>query len=254
MGDPPPRRIRYREIADDLRSRISDGDLRSRRLLPSEAELSAGYAASRVTVRKALDGLRAEGLIESRQGFGWFVAGEPIRQHLGRLGTIEEQLEADGRRSERRILDFGFVTPPARVSAVLGPGQVLRVARVNLADGEPFARVTVWCPEHLGAALSRAQVAEKSFLELLPVKLGGAVQTIEAQAASADDATLLEVPVGSPVLVCERVTSDAAGTPVLVAEHVFPGHRGAFTVDLPRLGGVSMAPSGLRLVDEAGRR
>lgn len=254
MAEPPPRTIRYREIAEDLRARVTDGDLRGRRLLPSEAELSARYAVSRVTVRKALDLLRADGLVDSRQGFGWFVATEPIRQHLGRLGTIEEQLEADGRVSERRILDFGFVAAPPRVRDVLGVDQVLRVARVNLADGEPFARVTVWCPEELGATLSRAQVAERTFLELLPVPLGGAVQTIEAQAASADDAALLEIPVGSPVLVCERITSDDAGRPVLVAEHVFPGHRSAFTVDLPQPGRASMAPSGLRLVDGDVRR
>jgi GntR family transcriptional regulator len=254
MTEPPPRRIRYREIADDLRVRLEEGDLRGRRLLPSESELSTRYEVSRVTVRKALDVLREAGLVDSRQGFGWFVATEPIRQHLGRLGTIEEQLAADGRASERRILDFGFVAAPARVAEVLGVDQVLRVDRVNLADGEPFARVTVWCPEELGASLSRAQVAEHTFLELLPAPLGGAVQTIEAQAASADDAALLEIPVGSPVLVCERITSDVGGHPVLVAEHVFPGHRSAFTVDLPHPARASMAPSGLRLVDDAGRR
>jgi GntR family transcriptional regulator len=243
------REVRYRAIADELRGRIDRGELAAGALLPSESELSAAYDASRVTVRKALEILRDEGLVDSRQGFGWFVATEPIRQHLGRLGTIEEQLEADGRRSERRILDFGFVTAPPRVRAVLGVDQVLRVARVNLADGEPFARVTVWCPEDLGASLSRAQVAERTFLELLPVRLGGAVQTIEAQAAAVEDAELLEIPAGSPVLVCERITSDEDGRPVLMAEHVFPGHRSAFTVDLPRPGQASMAPSGLRLVD-----
>lgn len=251
MDDPAgagSRRIRYQEIASDLHGRIEAGEFGEHRLLPSEAELSRGYAASRVTVRKALDRLRAEGLVESRQGFGWFVAGAPFRQHLGRLGTIEAQLAADGRASERRILDFGFVAAPPRVAAVLGVDEVLHVARVNLADGEPFARVTVWCPAALGAELSRAQVAERSFLELLPVPLGGAVQTIEARAASAADAALLEIPEGSPVLWCERVTSDAGGRAVLVAEHVLPGHRSAFTVDLPQLG-VSMAPSGLRLVD-----
>lgn len=254
MTEPPPRRIRYREIADDLRARIEEGDLRGRRPLSSESELSTRYQASRVTVRKALDVLRDEGLVDSRQGFGWFAATGPIRQHLGRLGTIEEQLEADGRASERRILDFGIVAAPTRVAEVLGVDQVLRVDRVNLADGEPFARVTVWCPEELGATLTRAQVAEHTFLELLPVPLGGAVQTIEAQAASAGDAALLEIPVGSPVLVCERITADLGGRPVLVAEHVFPGHRSAFTVDLPHPARASMAPSGLRLVDDAARR
>lgn len=248
----PPRRIRYREIADDLRGRIDGGEFGDRRLLPSESELSSRYEASRVTVRKALDELRAEGLVESRQGFGWFVAGKPFRQHLARLGTLEGQLEASGRRSERRILEFGFVRPPPRVRATLGVDKVLRVARVNLADGEPFARVTVWCPEELGADLSRSQVAEHSFYDLLPVQLGGAVQTIEAHAASAADAALLEIPESSPVLVCERITSDATGRPVLVAEHVLPGHRSAFTVDLPHPE-ASIAPSGLRLVDGEGR-
>ncbi|MCU1354493.1 MAG: putative GntR family transcriptional regulator [Acidimicrobiales bacterium] len=242
------RTIRYREIADELRQRVEAGDFSAGRLLPSEAELSGQYSASRVTVRKALEALRAEGLVDARQGFGWFVAGETVRQPLGRLGTIEGQLEGSGRRSERKILDFAFVRAPARVKQVLGVDKVLQVRRVNLADGDPFARVTVWCPEVLGAELSRSQVEQRSFYDLLPVRLGGAVQTIGAAAADARDAELLEVPVGSPVLVCERVTSEAGGSPVLMAEYVFPGHRTEFIVDLPHAE-ASIAPSGIRLVE-----
>jgi GntR family transcriptional regulator len=119
---------------------------------------------------------------------------------------------------------------------------------VNLADGEPFARVTVWCPEQLGAELSRAQVQDRSFYELLPIPLGGATQTIGADAASAADADLLHVPVGSPVLVCERVTADGAGRPVLIGDYVFPAHRTEFTVDLPHPE-ASIAPGGLRLLE-----
>jgi GntR family transcriptional regulator len=62
------------------------------------------------------------------------------------------------------------------------------------------------------------------------------------------DAGLLEVPVGSPVLRCERITSDRAGRPVLLSEHVFPGHRTEFVVDLPTTE-PSIAPNGLRLVE-----
>jgi GntR family transcriptional regulator len=242
------RTIRYREIADDLRSKIDAGAFAAGRLLPSEAELSQEYAASRVTIRKALEVLRAAGLVDARQGFGWFVAGEPVRQPLARLGTLEEQLARLGMTSERRIGEFAFVRAPARIKQVLGVDKVLRVARVNLADGEPFARVTVYCPEDLGAQLSRAQVAEKSFYDLLPVELGGAVQTIEAAAADATDAELLAIPEGSPVLRCERITSDHDGRPVLIGEYVFPGHRTAFIVDLPKVES-SIAPSGLRLVE-----
>ncbi|MDQ3756955.1 MAG: GntR family transcriptional regulator [Actinomycetota bacterium] len=242
------RRVRYREIADGLRGRIEGGEFAAGRLLPSESELSAAYDASRVTVRKALESLRAEGLLDSRQGFGWFVAGGAVRQSLGRLGTIEGQLASSGAEPGRRVLDFGFVRAPRRVREILGAETVLRVRRVNLADGEPFARVTVWCPESLGAGLSRNDVEQSSFYELLDVALGGAVQTIGAAAASSSDAALLEVPVGSPVLRCERVTSTVDGTPVLVSEHVFPAHRTEFVVDLPAADR-SMAPSGLRLVE-----
>lgn len=242
------RTIRYRDIAGDLRTRVEGGEFTAGRLLPSESELSATYSASRVTIRKALEHLRSEGLVDSRQGFGWFVAGSTVRQPLAHLATIEDQLEAEGRASERQILDFAFVRPPARVRSVLGVDKALKVRRINLADGEPFARVTVWCPEELGADLSRAQVQERSFYDLLPVVFGGAKQTIGADAASADDAELLQVPVGSPVLVCERITSDAAGTPVLIGEYVFPAHRTEFTVDLAHPE-ASIGPSGLRLVE-----
>ncbi|MGD9794109.1 MAG: GntR family transcriptional regulator [Acidimicrobiia bacterium] len=247
-ADEPVRTVRYREIATVLRDRLAAGEFAAGKLLPSEAELSSEHQASRVTVRRALEVLRDEGLIESRQGLGWFAAVDPVRQSLGRLSTIESQMAEQGIRSERRVLEFGFVTAPARVARVLGCDQVLRVRRLNLADGEPFARVTVFCPADLAADLSRADVERSPFYELLPVPLGGAVQTIGAAAATSADARLLGIPEGSPVLRCERVTSSAAGEAVLMSVHVFPSHRTEFVVDLGHVE-PSMAPSGLRLVD-----
>jgi DNA-binding GntR family transcriptional regulator len=240
------RAVRYRAIAEDLRSRVVAGEFRAGRLLPSEAELSGGYGASRVTVRRALDLLREEGLIDARQGFGWFAA-DPLRQTLGRLTTIEGQLAESGRRPERRILEFEFTRAGAEVRAVLGVDEVLRVRRVNLADDEPFAVVTVWCPAKLASDLSRAQVQRSAFAELLPVGLGGATQTIAAAAAGADDARLLGIPRGAPVLRCRRVTRDVADRPVLLSVYVFPSHRTEFVVELVQ-SEPSIAPTGLRLV------
>ena len=242
------REIRYRKIAADLRERVEAGEFAAGRTLPSESELSASYEASRVTIRKALEVLREEGLVDARQGFGWFASVDPLRQSLGRLGTIEAQLTASGVDSARRILDFGFVSAPPRAREVLGSATVLEVRRLNLADGEPFARVTVWCPEDLGAELSRADVERAPFYELLSEPLGGAIQTIGASVVDPVDAGLLEVPLGSPVLRCERITSTPAGRPVLLSEHVFPAHRTEFVVELP-MAERSIAPTGLRLVD-----
>jgi GntR family transcriptional regulator len=242
------RQTRYQRIADDLRRRVTDGEFAAGRLLPSEAELSTQFTASRVTVRRALEVLRDEGLVDSRQGFGWFVAADPVRQSLGRLRTIEGQLAAEGVHSERRVIDFRFIRAPAHVRKLLDTETVLRVRRVNLADGEPFAVVTVWCPERYGSDLSRTDVARHTFYELIGVELGGASQTIGAAAASASEAEQLGVPVGSPVLRCERVTRSVDEQPVLVSEHVFPAHLTEFVVDLPHAE-ASIAPTGLRFVE-----
>jgi GntR family transcriptional regulator len=242
------REVRYRAIADELRARVSAGEFGAGRLLPSESELSASFGVSRVTVRKALELLRDEGLIDARQGFGWFVSTDPVRQPLARLGTIEEQLADLGRSSERKVVGFRFVAAPPRVRQVLGTPSVLEVRRLNLADGEPFARVTVWCREDLGVGLSRAEVERSPFYELVDVPIGSATQTIGAVAAGPEDAELLAVPVGSPMLRCERVTRDGDDRPMLVSEFLFPAHRTEFVVDLPRVE-PSIGPSGLRLVD-----
>jgi GntR family transcriptional regulator len=239
--------LKFQSIAGDLRDRIAGGEFAAGRHLPSEADLGAAYGASRMTVRKALEVLRDEGLVGSRQGFGWFVSAPPLRHSLARLGTLEAQLSATGRRSERRVLDFRFTAAPPPAAAVLGDGRVLEVRRVQVVDGVPWARVTVWCPEGLGAHLSLADVERATFHELLGVELAGATQTISADALGASDAEVLGVPVGSPALVCQRVTRSVDGAPVLVAEHVFPGHLTEFVVELTSVD-ASVAPSGLRLV------
>ena len=244
------RTIRYHQIAEELRNRLGAGEFAAGKLLPSEASLGTTYSASRVTIRKALEVLREEGLIGSRQGFGWFAAADPLPQPLTGLSTIESRLAISGRRSERRILDFQFVDAPIQVGPVLGE-RVLEVKRINLADGEPFARVTVWCREDLGAELSKADVEGASFYELLDTPIRGADQTIGAQSAGPVDAELLGIPEASAVLVVRRTTYNTKDQAILVSEHVFPGHLTEFVVELPSKAEKS-APAGLRLVDETG--
>jgi GntR family transcriptional regulator len=194
------RTIRYHQIAEELKGRVMSGAYAAGRLLPSESDMSAEFSVSRVTIRKALEVLRDIGLVDARQGFGWFVAGETVRQPLARLATIEDQMRASGMTPQRQVLEFAFEKAPTDVAKALGTSQVLRVRRINLADGEPFAIVTVWCAAELGQHLSRADVERSPFYELLDIPFAGATQTIGADAATQDEAALLNVPVGSPVL------------------------------------------------------
>lgn len=250
-GRPPAgadmsRSYAYQRIADDLRKRVSSGEFRRGHVLPSEADLVSSYSASRLTVRRALGILRAEGLIDARRGFGWFVAAHPLEHTLSHLGTIEEQVARAGAKSERNVLKFEFVLARDRVAEVLKVARVLRLDRVNTAEDETIAHVIATVPEDLAAGLSLAQVREHSLYDLLPVEIGSATQRISAVAAGEEDAALLGVPVGSPCLQSERITYTVDGTPAVYAIAIFPGHRVEYVVELPRLQG-NVVAGGMRL-------
>ncbi len=241
-----PRTPRYRLIAEQIRRQLESGDLASGAMLPSESELSESFAVSRVTIRRALEQLRVSGLVDSRQGLGWFVTPQPFHQQLGQLSTLQEQLNSAGMTSTREILSFGFVNAPAFVAAALNERTVLEVRRVNFADHLPIAVVTVWCQEALGATLSRADVERTSLLDQLGVRIGGATQRISANSADEETAALLHIPLHAPVLVAQRVTRDISGTAILVSRHVFASHLTEFVVELDA-GVDAINPEGVQL-------
>jgi DNA-binding GntR family transcriptional regulator len=230
--------VKHLDLADALRARILARDLGPRGALPGELDLAREYGTSRVTVRRALDLLRQEGLVTSRRGAGWFAGLDPLRQPLGRVTTVEAALEAAGARPGRRIVGFGFVAPPVPVAEALrlpkAGSDVLRVERVNLADDEPFALVTVWVRADIGADVSRADVERATFYDLLPVRgveLESVHQTITAEVAGTEDARLLSCAPGEPLLLLRRVTSDANGDPALYSEHRYPADRTTFEIE-----------------------
>ena len=228
--------MRYLDVADGLRTQIAAGLVGA---LPSEADIGETHGVSRVTVRRALELLRDEGLITSRRGAGWFVATDPVRQPLGRVTTIESALEAAGAKPERRVLEFGFEPAPPEIAKTLGvaaDAEVLRVLRLNLANGEPFALVTVWLPMAVGAHVSRADVERATFYDLLPlhgVDAGRVVQTITATAADRVEARRLGGHAGDPLLASRRVTYDRSGDAVMVSEHRYPAQSTALEVEFP---------------------
>jgi GntR family transcriptional regulator len=239
------RDLRYLRLAVELRELLTSGKYEHGQLLPSESDLASSFAVSRVTVRKALGRLKDEGVVDSRQGFGWFAMVVPLRQSLQTLMTIEAQIAAAGRRPRRRLLGFAFVQAPQRVQAVLGAQTVLEVSRLNLADDEPLVRNTAWVPEDLAADISRRDIEQHSLHDLLALKIAGATQVITAVTASGLDAELLGVPVGSPILFSRRTTHNTDARAVLYSEAAYHPLRSEFVIDLQAAHHQS---TGLRLV------
>ncbi len=245
---------RYLQIAQDIKVSIEDETFVKGELLPSEATLTKKYEASRVTVRKALEVLRDINLVEPRHGSGWLVKPPPVPQSLGAFMTLEEQLENVGVEPSRKVLSSRRVMATGRQEEVLGSVELLEVERLNLADGIPFARVTVWLSIELAKNFSISDLEERSFYELLkgtralPQPLASAVQTIAASLIGESDARLLQVPQGSPALRCERTTFDTLGHPVLLSEFIFPGSRTEFVSEMTTTEGLVSPSSGLRLI------
>ena len=109
---------------------------------------------------------------------------------------------------------------------------MLRVERLNLIDALPFARITVWVPADLAAELSRGAVERSPIYDLLRTRPAEATRVITAAAAGRDDARLLGVRRGAPVLVCERITKEASGRAVLLSESVYDPSKTEFVAEL----------------------
>jgi GntR family transcriptional regulator len=213
-----PRELRYLRIATELRRLVTSGEIAPGRLLPSESELAEEHRASRATIRKALAQLKQDGIVDSRQGFGWYVVVAPLRQSLRDLTTIERQIRAAGREPSRELVRFAFTATPPALTGVLTTESVLEVTRIDRVDGQPFATATVWVRADLAAGLSPEALERRPLSEQLGVDLGGATQTITAVSATNQDAALLGVPKGAPLLRVERTTWDRDGRRILRSE------------------------------------
>lgn len=244
---------RFRQIADDLRERIALGDVGADGALESEAELGRRYDVSRMTVRKSLETLRDDGLLESRQGAGWFVAGTSFHQRLA-LGTFrhaESAVASAGHVLQRRITSFAFVPAPDHIATLLGlePGDdVLNCRSVRSADSELLERSTEWVAAPLAATLSRADATDPGIwrsLQRSGVRIDAVRQSITAGVAGELDVELLGVSAGSPLLLIRRTASGADG-PVAVSDHRYLAHRFSLEVEFNGWSGVGDSPPGLR--------
>jgi GntR family transcriptional regulator len=208
--------------------------------LPPERALAERYATSRTTVRQALAELVIEGRLQRIQGKGTFVAKPKVAQEL-QLVSYTEDMRHHGLNPETRILDIGYVTADEPMAALLGirpGGRALRINRLRLADGEPMSIDTSLLPARRFPGLRRELPRHRSLYETLAtaydVHLAEAEETIETVLATPEDAGLLGVDVGLPLLLLCRHAFDLHGEPVEWAQSFYRGDRYKFITRLRR--------------------
>ena len=231
-----------RRVYLQLRADILSGGRGSGMLLPGEHGMASEYGVSRVTVRRALDALAADGLVERRPGSGTRVRGAPEpRRMAADLATLMPQIVAMGQHSAR-LLSFAYAVPPAPVARAMGvdgTAPMQRAVRVRSAEGRPFSHLSTWVPEDIARGYSEADLAAMPLYALLErsgVAVSGAAQTVTAQLAPPDVADALEVAAGSALLALVRLVRDADGRAVEHLTALYRPDRFQLEMELAREG------------------
>jgi GntR family transcriptional regulator len=209
---------RYERIADELRNEILSGAHPIGSQLPSESELAGRFRAARGTVRQAVAVLAAEGLVGSRQGARRIVLGNARSQSFAELHSFAQWARANGYRFGGQVIDQRRRRASGAESARLGPGEVLEVLRLRSLEGEPVLVERTVYAGWVADAVERLPAGCESVTEALYGSVGLVFaygeHLIDAVPAGAQDARLLGVRRGSPLLRQRRTTTTHEGRPV----------------------------------------
>ena len=222
----------YLQLQRALRSAIERNVLEPDEALPPERELAEAYSISRVTVRKALDGLVRARLLTRRQGAGTFVAAR-VEKNFSTISSFTEDMLSRGRQphSEWISKGEGTVMPEEALALGLGPGSpVYRLVRIRYADGQSMALEHATIPKE---TLSSVEAIGESLYDALgearPVRV---LQRLRAVLFTSEQAELLGIEPGDPGLEIERRGFAADGRTVEFTKSYYRGDAYDFVAEL----------------------
>lgn len=196
---PGPKHARLRaELARWILEELSPGDR-----LPGERRLVERHKVSRITVRHAIAELVSEGLLVREQGRGTFVGSGPARSRL-HLASFHEDMRTAGLAPSTRPVLIAEQQAPSAAAAHLGTARSLRVRRLRLGDGVPVSLDDCWLPAGLLPSEADWTGSLYTMLRAAGAGITRAEQTVQAAGASPEDAQLLGIAPGAPVLVFHR--------------------------------------------------
>ncbi|MBT8459749.1 MAG: GntR family transcriptional regulator [Boseongicola sp.] len=227
-----------------LRDDISNGRYGEGEFLPGENRLADTLNVSRITVRRALESLAADGWIEKKTGAGSVVLSRRGKDDkiAANFATLIPQLVEFDRKTTARLLSFSYGSPSVSVANSLGMpkgGRVQTAVRVRFSDGEPFSYLTTHVPEDIARNYDETDLATQPLFRLLErsgVQVEGADQSVTATLAGPDVAEALEVSVGSPLLWLERIVRDSNGRGVEHLSALYRPDRFRLEMSMTRIG------------------
>ena len=223
-----------------IRNGLRDGMLSPGDRVPSEHELSEALNVSGITVKRALNELQQEGVIQRIQGRGSFIA-KPRRIILGleRLYSITTAAQKSGMASTSQTLELKVIPATANIARELRIAQnedIAKLVRLRLIDGQPLAVDTSYMPLVLFPTIMDMDFDQVSLYEFMANDYGiepiRAREFLEPVLINEFEAQILEVPQGSPAMLIERIAYGTGDIPVEFNKGVIRGDRCRFSVDM----------------------
>jgi GntR family transcriptional regulator len=211
LTDTPGYRPLYRQVYDIIVRKVAQGQWKPGEALPSEHALARELGVSQGTIRKVLDGLTLEKLLERRQGKGTFIAENTQERALFRFFRLARP------GGERLIPERGGETVKVRASKAIEQtkldlargDKVVEIVRVRLIDGRPAIREIIVVPAALVPGIEKRGELPNTVYSLYQTEYGinivSAQEELSAVAATTDDHAVLGIPVGAPILLIDRV-------------------------------------------------
>ena len=216
----------YHQAAQALETAIEDGRLPRGSKLGGEVELATRLGISRPTMRAAMKQLVDKGLLLRRRGIGTIVAPRPVRRSVA-LTSLYDDLKEAGREPRTRLLSLERVPCPPDVAehlALEANAPVIRFDRLRVAGNDPIALMHNVVPNGL-VEIREEDLERTGLYELLRsagVAPNVATQRVGARKAGEEEAELLEMEPGDPVLTVTRIAYDANGRPIEYGAHRYP--------------------------------
>ena len=218
----------YAQIADHLRTKIENNELRPGYKLPSERSMMDEFEVSRMTMRHALEILRSEGLIRSKRGRGGgnFITAAPPLLEINRMEGFLPQLRERDMRVSSSLIHTGLVTASEKHRSALGLAkgeQLFNIVRLRTVNNSPMLIEDSYFPVTIAPDLLY-QDLEGSLYELLADVYGhkptAKWESFLPCAAQFREQQLLKVPARHPLLKIHRVAYDQSNTAVEYSEDI----------------------------------
>jgi DNA-binding GntR family transcriptional regulator len=235
----------YHQVKEAVKALIADGELEPGDMLPSEYSLSEQLSISRLVVHRAYRELVAEGLLIRKRAIGTFVA--PLTKHsftvTGPLFSMTEDLSIDALKPSNKVLLKEVIAASEEIGngLKLSKGaQIIHIRNLRLAKQLPFAIEEMYFSYDRFPALADLDLNNRSVYATLERLYDAhpqeALDLIFADSASSEEARLLGIDKGVPVMRVNRTSTDRLGLPVEYSKIVFHASRYQLEARMQRTG------------------